>query len=351
MNAATPTDRIAAGIKLAAILLATAGLGGCATMLQGNSSQSVADKPVTGSDERATSDAAASGAISESAEEARKLAAEAFAEGDWDTALYMFVQAVNLDPEDSHSLYAIGAIHENRGNMELAARAYQGVVAIDPSHALAQQQLGAAQLRAKDLEAAKLSLGTALQTDPTLWRAHNLLGVIADMEERYDDAIQHYSTAISLQPEIASIVNNRGYSKYLAGMLDAAEADFLRALEIDPSYDRAWKNIGLIHARRHEYAEARRVMERVVPKHVAANDVGYVAMLNADYTMAGSLFEEAIRISPRYYPTAAKNLAELRRRQTPQPVLATVESSGEETTDSLANDDVEAIGSIASSGK
>ena len=48
---------------------------------------------------------------------------------------------------------------------------------------------------------------------------------------------------------------------------------------------------------------------------MAANDVGYIAMISGDYAAAELLFADAIRLSPRYYETANENAAELRRRR------------------------------------
>jgi Flp pilus assembly protein TadD len=55
---------------------------------------------------------------------------------------------------------------------------------------------------------------------------------------------------------------------------------------------------------------------------VAANDVGYIAMVSGDYQVADQMFAEAIRLSPRYYQTANENLAELRRRRSDAAVAA-----------------------------
>lgn len=110
-------------------------------------------------------------------------------------------------------------------------------------------------------------------------------------------------------------LNNRGYSRYLAGDLDAAERDFRAALTVDPGYEKAWQNLGLVFARRGDYPLAVATLGRVVSKHVAANDVGYIAMLSGDYATAEQLFADAIRLSPRYYQTADENTAELRRRR------------------------------------
>lgn len=298
--------------RLVVLVFSVTAINGCTTMMSPSSPQ-----PAANVDSEAVQESAAEPVTNTgndaAADDVRQQAAEAYAAGDMETALYMFVEAVRLDPQDSHSLYAIGAIHENLGNYELAMQAYQRTVEIDATHALAQQQLGTAQLRMRDIDAATASLNAAIENDPTLWRAHDLLGVIADMQARYSDAIAHYSRAIALQPDVASTVNNRGYSKYLAGDLNAALQDFELALRIDADFDKAWKNVGLVHARQQRYREAVAVMEHVVASHIVANDVGYIAMLNGDLTDARLLFEEAIRLSPRYYPIAIENLANLER--------------------------------------
>ncbi|HMB74227.1 MAG TPA: tetratricopeptide repeat protein [Gammaproteobacteria bacterium] len=331
-----------------AALLSLMGAGGCASMFGGakDTGEAIEIAPVSETAD-ASSDNGGDATVRETAEEIRRQAAQAYAAGDLDTALYMFVEAAQLDPEDSHSLYAIGAIHENRGSFELAARAYQRAVQVDPGHALAQQQLGAAQLRARNLDAAQTSLTAALAANPSLWRAHDLLGVIADMQERHDEAIAHYSQAIVLQPGVASVVNNRGYSKYLWGDLNAAAEDFLLALRIDPNYERAWRNIGLVRARQQRYPEARNAMEQVAARHVAANDVGYIAMLNGDRASAKRLFEEAITLAPRFYPTAVENLAELARTNAnPAPLVATDTPAGSDIEPEDLDQESEATAAI-----
>ena len=252
-----------------------------------------------------------------SAGEARARARDALAERDVDLALYLFVQAVNLDPEDQESLYAIGAIHAERGNNELATRAFARILDLDPAHALANQDLGLALFDARDFVAAEAYLLKAVELNPALWRAHNTLGILADRNEQYDRAISFYSSALQTQPMIASIRNNRGYSSYLSGDLAAAKQDLLVALDIDSEYDRAWRNLGLVFAREQDYERALSAMTRAIPRHVALNDIGYVAMLDGNYNEAHEFFERAMVESPRHYQTAQDNLVELSRRRSP----------------------------------
>lgn len=250
-----------------------------------------------------------------SSEEARARARTALTERDIDLALYFYVQAVNLEPGDTESLYAIAAIHDDRGNTDLAIRAYQEVCTLDPTHSLAHQGLGLAHFEKQNFDAAEESLETAIALDDSLWRAHNALGILADRNEEYAAAISHYSAAIAAQPSIASIRNNRGYSRYLSGDLDAAKLDFRAALAIDPAYGRAWQNLGLVFAREQDYDAALETMLRAIEKHVALNDIGYIAMLDGNYQIAQQFLENAIIESPRHYQTAQDNLDELRNRR------------------------------------
>ena len=82
------------------------------------------------------------------------------------------------------------------------------------------------------------------------------------------------------------------------------------------------QNLGLVYARRGDYPTALATLTRVVGAPMAANDVGYIAMISGDYAAAERLFQDAIRLSPRYYPTANENAAELRRRRSDAALTA-----------------------------
>ena len=253
--------------------------------------------------------------VSSSADEARSRAAEAHAKGDLDLALRSYVEAADLDPADAESLYQIGTIYEERGDVVLAARAYARAVQVNPEHARALEALGLRYFEDRQLEQARPLLTRAIAAAPDQWRSHNALGLIADSNGEHVVAATHYAAALAVRPGSTAILNNRGYSSYLAGNLAAAERDFRAVLTVDPEYDRAWQNLSLIYARRGDYTTAVETLCRVMSRYVAANDVGYIAMLSGDFAYAELLFSEAIRLSPRYYDTANQNMSELRRRR------------------------------------
>jgi Flp pilus assembly protein TadD len=248
--------------------------------------------------------------------DARTEASEARAKGDLEAALRLFVEAAEQNPTDAEAFFEIGSIYDQRGDAALAARAYSRAVQIDPQHSRALEGLGLRYFADRQLDQAYPLLQRAAAADAELWRAHNALGLIADTRGEHEAAAAHFAAALAVRPGSATILNNRGYSSYLAGNFDAAERDFRAALSADPGYEKAWQNLGLLYARRGEYRMALATLGRVVEEYVAANDVGYIAMLSGDYTAAERLFAEAIRLSPRYYQAANENTAELRRRRT-----------------------------------
>ena len=250
-----------------------------------------------------------------SAEDARTQAAEARAKGNPDLALRLYVEAAERDPADAESMHQIGMIYEERKDAAHAARAYARAVQIDARHVGALTKLGLIYFESRQFDEAVPMLERSLAVEPAQWRVHNALGLIADARTDHDAAVAHFDAALAMNPGSAALLNNRGYSHYLVGDLDVAEENYRAALASEPSYTRAWQNLGLVFARQGQYDKAIATLERAVSDYVAANDVGYIAMLRGDYAIAERLFDEAMRLSPRHYVTASENAGELRRRR------------------------------------
>jgi Tfp pilus assembly protein PilF len=256
----------------------------------------------------------------DSAEEAIVRADRALREGDTDLALYMYVRAYDLDKDNVHALARIGGIHASRGNDRLATMAFTSVLKVDPDHASTLQSLGLIYLRVRNLDEAQTLLERAASIDPLLWRAQNGIGILADIKGEHAKAIEAYNAALAANPGDASLLNNRGYSLYLDGQHQAASEDFLEAAA--RGAERAWLNLGLVRARQKRYPEAVQLMARNVELEVAYNDVGYIAMRQADFAVAERYFHKAIGLSPRYFEAAQRNLMELEDRTVSEEGLA-----------------------------
>jgi Flp pilus assembly protein TadD len=245
-----------------------------------------------------------------SEEEAIAKATSALRAGETDKALFFYVRALQFNPEDVELLALIGDIHMQRNDLARARRAYEQARSVDPEHARSLEALGLIYMaEGKDEEAiAELSNATAL--DDSRWRAHNALGVYFDKTGDYASAQYHYDSALAQNPAAGQVLNNRGYSKYLAGDLGGATID-LRTAATERGFELAWANLGLVYASQGRYEDAISAYEEIMGEANAYSNAGQVAMNNGDLGVAEYYFDEAVRLSPTYFPQAEKSLQKL----------------------------------------
>ena len=227
--------------------------------------------------------------------------------GDLDKGLFEYIRALDLDDGNPQALAKIGQIHFIRGNQKLAEMAFRWSLQRDPRNPGSLTGLGILLLKKRDYAQAKQHLEQAVRIDDRLWRAHNALGIIADLEHDYGTAQRHYEQALAGAPGSPSLLNNLGYSRYLAGNAKGAIAAFREALLADPNYQLAWRNLGLVYTREGRYTDAVDAFAKVQDLPKAYNDVGYVAMVGGKLDDAEGLFDEAKRLSADFYTLADTN--------------------------------------------
>ena len=250
----------------------------------------------------------------ESEEDALARAEQAFEEGQADKAVFYLVRALQFRPDNVELLVRIAEIQMRRQDFTLAKRAFLMAQHHDPNHSRALEGLGLIYMAEGRDEKAISKFTSAVANDAHLWRAHNALGVYADKTGDYSAALQHYDLALSINPKAAQVLNNRGYSRYLAGDIEGATLDFYTAAN-DWGFLHAWANLGKIYAEEGLYKEAIRTYKRVMTEANALNNAGYAAIENGDLMQAKRYLTEAIRLSPTYFPSAEDNLSLLQELQ------------------------------------
>lgn len=247
-----------------------------------------------------------------SVEEAIKRGDELRAKGDKDEALLAYLQGHKLAPNNTSVLLRLGRLHRDRQELELAEQALRLVLELEPNGAEARVVLGLVKLDQRDRSSAEQLLEEALQLDPDRWDAHDGLGVLADLRGDHGAAVVHYEAALKIN-SAPMVLNNLGYSYYLAGDLERARSLFQQALSADPSFQRAQYNLALITAKLGRYQEAIAMFGKLMKPDAAYNNLGYLCMMEGKYDKAEEFFRKAIEISPTYNVTANDNLKALQR--------------------------------------
>lgn len=238
---------------------------------------------------------------------------QAYREGKLDLATFLYVESLKFDATAAEPFLKIGAIHEQRGNRPLAEKAFELALERQPDNAIACEHLGLLYLQSGRTDEGRALLERTVAIDPNRWRAYSGLGIAADRRQDYAAAIASYDRALAIEPRAAAVMNNRGYSRFLAGDLAGAEADLKEAIRLGAG-EGSWTNLGKVQAAQARYAEALASLLHDMKVHEAYNLLGEAAMRRGDYMAAQRYFQLAIRESPTYFEAAQKNLVVLNER-------------------------------------
>jgi tetratricopeptide (TPR) repeat protein len=249
---------------------------------------------------------------------------EAWRRNEPDLAVFLYVQALAFNDRDGETIAKIGAVHELRGNEQLARKAFELAVERSPQDARIAERLGLLCLRTADFPAAQKWLESARALAPDRWQTHEGLGLVALHERDTTAALRHFDAALALEPRSLQSRAGRGRTRLLAGELDAAEADLKLALAAGEG---EWQkpvrlDLGALYAQRGQYADGLAMLLEVMPEAQAYNRLGEIAMGRRDYAGAERLFTKALAASPTFYATADRNLIIVREHLSSAPPRA-----------------------------
>jgi len=97
---------------------------------------------------------------------------------------------------------------------------------------------------AEDFDAAIECYTKAVELNPELSLVYFSRASAFSNIGRYEEAVSDYTTAIALSPELAALYGNRGAVYNDMGRYEDALADLDRAIELDPDYANAYNNRG-----------------------------------------------------------------------------------------------------------
>jgi tetratricopeptide (TPR) repeat protein len=86
------------------------------------------------------------------------------------------------------------------------------------------------------------AFSTAIEIIPGDYQAYNYRGVAQALKGEFDGAIADYDKALKIRPRYAEAYNNRGFVRTQKGNLQGALNDYSRALEINPFFVDAYNN-------------------------------------------------------------------------------------------------------------
>jgi tetratricopeptide (TPR) repeat protein len=197
--------------------------------------------------------------------------------GYWRDSLTLFQHALQVTPDNSITEDNLGTAYVEKGLLEQAVPHYVAAIRLSPRLSNAHYDLATVLLRQNRLDEAQREYGIVLKTasDPLeLAQAHNNLAVVLMQKNQSAEAGNEFAAAIGLNPNEVNSFIGRGSLAFQAGNLDAALADFTRAIQIAQSpsayfwMGRTLEGKGEMASAMHAYENA----ARIAPDFVAAKD-------------------------------------------------------------------------------
>ncbi|MGY5538525.1 tetratricopeptide repeat protein [Vibrio brasiliensis] len=263
---------------------------------------------------------------------------KALSGGNTDLALYEYIRSLSFENGQyrDRSLFNIGRIHQSRGNLALAEKAYLIAIEENPNNIQVLEQLGILYSRNGDIQQGTSYFMRAVNADQVRFNNNKTLsntdlitveavnklqvdsytpeyalmglGVIADLDKNHELAQAFYKQALSIDPDSVKTLTNVGYSFYMAGDYRKAQRFIIQALDNEPNNDKALNNLALIYLAKGEINRALNVFSQHMTKPEALNNVGYFLTLQGKPEQAIPYLQQAIDSRPTYYKVANENL-------------------------------------------
>src|SRR5208337_782183 len=128
--------------------------------------------------------------------------------GQWQQAEQLYLQILQVDPNEVDALHLLGVIAGQTGRDNLAIDYLNAALRLKPDFAGAHNNLGNVFIIQRKLPEAVASFQEAVRLQPDFVMAHNNLGNALREQGRLDDAIAAFRTALRLKPESAHIHSN-----------------------------------------------------------------------------------------------------------------------------------------------
>jgi len=213
---------------------------------------------------------------------------------------------------------AIALQHQQAGRLSIAEQIYRQILAADPLHANAHNNLGVVLRDQGRIDEAITCYRQALGLKPDFAEAYGNLGTAWMSQGRLDDAVACYRRMLELRPHLAAAHFNLGLALKDQGRLEDAAACYGRALELKPNDADAYNNLGIARKDQGRLGDAvtcyRRALELRPNFADAHNNLGNALKDQGRLDDAVASYRRALELKPDFNKAHSNLLAALQYR-------------------------------------
>ena len=304
LRAGTPARLTTAGLVASAIALAALPAG-CATRSQAGTESTT--EPVPSAPTVREPEVRAELQVKPTEAESARLdvAREAAGKDDYETALRVFRELLQDNPTLADAYTGMGAVHEKRGDLELAEPAYARAVSLDPgdftavsSHGRVLEALG----RWRD---SVLAYQRALMIRPRDLGSNLAMSRLMMLTEQPESAVVFAERAVKIDPQNGDARLQLARSLSKAGRGGDAIREYEAACElVEPPADVMFALVNAYAAekRYREAANAAEALTRTAPSAAAFERLGWSLFRLNEFDKSDVAYRSAIELDASYWP-------------------------------------------------
>jgi len=188
----------------------------------------------------------------------------AMAKRDWTAASKILVTLRKTQKDSPFVWYALGYLHNELGNHEIAIQHYKAAITIKPDYAEAYYSMGNAYDALKQYADAIAAWKKAVAVRPDYAEAYHSMGIAYSMLEQDTEAIAAYKKAIAIKPDHAGAYHSMGIAYDALGQYADAIAAWKKAVAIKPNDTSSYYYMGFAYKKLEPYADAIAAWKKII---------------------------------------------------------------------------------------
>ncbi|PYS08418.1 MAG: hypothetical protein DMG17_28985 [Acidobacteria bacterium] len=202
-----------------------------------------------------------------------------------DQGLNACEKAVSLDRPLSDGHVCLGLLHESKGDNELAVEDYQRAITYSAGASDdALRGLGSVLEELHRYEDAEKAYLKAIELRPQYWASQSWIAVFYNRDHKYSKAIEHFYKALALSPDNAQVYYSLALALLNDGQYDNAIRSIQKSIELRPYVAEPYNNLGLTYLRTRRYNDAIAPLEKAAS---IGNNYGMRGNLARIYWLTG----------------------------------------------------------------
>jgi len=224
--------------------------------------------------------------------------------GQWQQAEQLYLQVLEVDPDQIDALHLLAAITGQTGRESRAITYLQAVLRLQPGLAAAHNNLGNAFSSQGRFPEAVASFQEAVRLQPDFAVAYSNLGNAQRKQGRLAEAVASLQQAVRLKPDFAGAHNNLGAAWLALEKLADAQASFQQAVRLKPDFAEAHFHLGVALGKGGKHEEATASLQqalRLKPDYAEAHySLGVALERQEKHEEAVASYQQAVRLDPDY---------------------------------------------------